>query len=474
MNLRSLLLLTLWLGVYSAARAQNIAIRLGPDKIGLNEPYTITIEVQNERIREHDPFPDIRGFRKLGTSSSTSTSMVNGQYSLTQSITQNYMPEREGRFTLPAFSMLVNGQELRSPGAGITVGPPVQQQTQIDPFEEMLGRRQPQEFIDVKEDAFFALTVDKKEVYVGEGINATLGFYVAETNRAELSFYETGKQLAEIRKKLTPGNCWEESFTIERLEREDVTLNGRRYGLYRIMESVFYPFNAVEIQFPSVPLQMIKYKVAKNPTFFGRNRQEEVATFYSKPQRVRVKALPPHPLRETVPVGRYELREELPLSTAVTGQSLSYRFSIVGEGNLTAIDKPLVAATDILEFYPPNVYQNINRGNHRVTGSKSFNYFIIPKEPGQHRLGDFIRLVYFDPVRARYDTLQSNTVLQVTGESKKNASISSIDLGTFYDLIESENNRLRPLAAGDPLKLFANMAIFAMLALSIALLVKRK
>lgn len=471
---RTALTLTAVLGFYSAIQAQNISIRPGPEKIGMNEVYTITIEVQNERIRDHDPFPDIQGFRKLGTSSSTSTSIVNGQYSITQSLTQNYLPQREGTFSLPSFSMKINGQDTRVAGTNIQVGPPAQQRGPVDPFEEMLGRRQPQEFIDVKEDAFFALTVDKKDIYVGEGVNVTLGFYVAETNRAELAFYETGKQLAEIRKKLTPINCWEESFTIERLEREDVTLNNRRYGRYRLMESVFYPFNTDEIIFPSVSLQMIKYKIAANPSFFGRSRQEDIATFYTKPQKVRVKALPPHPLRETMPVGRYELSEEISEKSPQTGQSFTYRFSIFGEGNLSAIDRPSLNPGDVFEFYPPNVFQNVNRASHRVTGSKTFNYFVIPKEPGEYNLGDFIHFVYFDPVRARYDTLQSSYILNVSGESKKNAAISSIDLGSFYDLIESEGNLLKSRQASDPLKLFANLAIFAMLALSIALLLKRK
>ena len=63
---------------------------------------------------------------------------------------------------------------------------------------------------------FFALSTDKSEVFVGEGFTLTLAFYVAETNRAGLSFYNTSEQLAEIKKTITPANCWEENFNIEK------------------------------------------------------------------------------------------------------------------------------------------------------------------------------------------------------------------------------------------------------------------
>jgi len=91
-----------------SARAQDIIIKLGPDEIGANQIFTISIIVKNDRIKSYNDFPEIDGFIKRGTSSSSSTNIINGQITTTQSVTMNYVPQNEGTFTLPPFTMEVN------------------------------------------------------------------------------------------------------------------------------------------------------------------------------------------------------------------------------------------------------------------------------------------------------------------------------------------------------------------------------
>ena len=65
---------------------------------------------------------------------------------------------------------------------------------------------------------------------------------------------------------------------------------------------------------------MIKYKVAKNPSFFGQNRKEDFKKFYTKAKRVKVKELPPHPLKNSVAVGDYKLDERIRTKDLETGK----------------------------------------------------------------------------------------------------------------------------------------------------------
>lgn len=449
-------------------KAQNIEIKLGPDEVALNQYFTITVEVINDRLQGYDEFPEIEGFVKQGTSSSSSMNVINGQVSSTQSIIQNYRPTREGIFRLPAFTMQINGQTIRSQGKTIKVGPPVQRQQQFDPFnydpfQDFFGRDQKQEYIEVKDDAFLALTTSKDEIYVGEGVNVTLAFYISETNQAPLNFFEIGKQLVEITKELEPNNCWEENFYIDKLHQEQVRIGNKRYARIKIYEATFFPFNDEDLEFPSIDLKMIKYKVAKNRSFFGRNRKQDFKTFTSKPKTVKVKKLPPHPLRESVSVGRFRLSEDISDTQLETGQSFNYEFSILGEGNISSINGPEVPEQDEIEFYPPNVQQNIARRNNKVRGQKSFKYYGIPNEPGTYDLANFMKWVYFDPVNERYDTLQSDIQVIVTGESKKNQYISSNDLGSFYDVIELEDNKLKATNTIDIFKLVTNIMLILMI-----------
>lgn len=429
-------------------QGQQITVTLGPDEIGQNQSWTITATVQNNRLSSYDHFPDIKGMKKRGTSTQSTTRIINGQTTSSQSVIMTYLPLAQGSITIPSFTMKINGETVKVTGKTVKVGPPVQQRDPFasffddDPADDMFGRKET-EFVDVKEDAFLAMRTNKNEVYVGEGFNATLSFFVAESNRAPLQFHELSRQLGEILKRIKPANCWEENFNIENIEAQRVIIGGKPYDEYKIYQATFYPLNAEPIRFPSIGLQMIKYKVAKNPSFFGQNRLENFKTYYTKPKTITVKELPPHPLRESVAVGNYFLNEKLGASTVETGQSVSYEFNIYGEGNIAGIGKPAVSSSDDFEFYEPSIRQDINHANDRVTGTKFFNYFIIPKEPGTYPLKQFFSWVFFNPKTSRYDTLTSKLSLNVQGVSKRNEIIHARDGGGFYDKMGNVDNSLR-------------------------------
>ncbi|MDH4058213.1 MAG: BatD family protein, partial [Cyclobacteriaceae bacterium] len=322
-------------------------------------------------------------------------------------------------------------------------------------------------------DAFLAVTTNKEEVYVGEGFNAVLGFYVAEDNNAPLYWYQLSKQVSEILKKIKPNNCWEENFNVENIEGERITVQGKRYTRYKIYQATFYPLNTEPVTFPQVSLEMIKYKVAKNPSFFGQNRQEDFKTFYSKPKTVKVKELPPHPLRQQVAVGDYRLDEKIGSTALETGKSFPYDFTIFGEGNISSIDKPDAKSNANFDFYEPNVRQSINRDGNRVAGSKSFSYFIIPKEPGEFKLADNFQWVFFNPTKHKYDTLKAKAVVNVSGESLKNEVIESVNPGTFYDRIAGADNTLKTISENSWMKYSINIFILVMLAGSAYLVFKK-
>ncbi|MFY0651587.1 MAG: BatD family protein [Cyclobacteriaceae bacterium] len=469
LHLNRILILLVALFVTFNVFSQKLNVKLGKGEIAMNEYFTITFTVENAKLQEYSGFPEIKGFVKRGTSSSSSTNFINGQRSFSHSITQNYQATAEGVFELKPFAIKVNGKQVKIRGKKIKVGPARQRRRRNDPFgndpfEDFFGRgNRKQEFVDVKADAFLALTTDKSSVYLGEGFTVTLAFYVSVKNRAELSFYELGKQLPEIVKEIKPTNCWEENFEIGNISGEPVEINGQRYNQFRIYQAAFYPLNKETIQFPSVDLNMIKYKVAKNPTFFGRNRQENIQKFTSKSKMVQVKELPPHPLRESVSVGNYRLRENISSNNLKTGDSFNYSFDIAGEGNISAVSEPSFVSDENFDFYPPNVKQDINKGNGKVRGVKSFSFYGIPNEPGSYNMKDYFSWIYFNTAKEQYDTLRSDITLVISGESKKNESISSTDMGSFYDTIELKDNSLYDVGGEGKYKIFANIAIFLML-----------
>jgi hypothetical protein len=218
---------------------------------------------------------------------------------------------------------------------------------------------------------------------------------------------------------------------------------------------------------------MIKFKVAKNPSFFGQNRQEDFKTFYSKPKTVKVRELPPHPLRDAVSVGEYRLEERLAKNNLETGQSVGYDFTVYGEGNISGIEKPPIAPNGSFDIYEPNIKQSITRDIGRVSGNKSFSYFMIPKEPGTFNLANYFQWVYFNPATRKYDTLKSKQVVTVIGESQKNQAIESNNLGSFYDRADASDNTLKSVNSRNGLKIALNVFILLVLGASVFLIFKK-
>jgi hypothetical protein len=453
------------------AKGQDVKIELGPDEIGLNETLTIKVTISNEKIKSYDQFPEITGFQKQGISQSSSMNLINGQMSSSNSIIQYYKPTRTGQFTIPDFSILINGLSFPADGKRITVvetkkssgiGSPT-----IDPFAEFFGRTAEEpEFVELEDDAFFSVAVDKDEVFAGEGFNVSLAFYMSEANQAPFQFYEPGKQLDAILKQIKPSNAWEENYNISNINPEQVTINGKKWMKFKVYEASFFPFAEGEVVIPRIGWQMIKFKVAKNPTFFGANRLEDFKTFYSPPKTIKVKPLPPHPLRNEVNVGVFQIRENITELEIETGKGFEYNFGISGIGNINAITPPRRLSGANLNTFDPNVRQQINRGYSRVSGIKDYNYYITLNEAGEINLADHFQWIYFDPIRAVYDTLKPSAKIRVVGESKVNQAISSQRLGGLYDRIQTEDNRF----SNEQYKDYFTMAINILLLASVALL----
>ncbi len=448
--------------------AQSVEIQLGRTDVAANEAFKISVVATNGKITDISDFPNIRGLRKVGVSQSQNVSIVNGRMTSAISVVQNYAPTREGSFKFKPFTMVVNGNVVKGAGGTVNVGPARVRQ---DPFAEFFGggrgKREPLEFMDVKDGAFIALSTDKNEVFVGEGFTATLAFYMPFEDRGKIDFdYSLGDQLTELLKTLKPADSWEENFGINKIAEERVQLNGKWFLKYKIYQATYYPLNSEKIEFPSVGLKMKKYKFSKSQGIFGRERKEDFKTFYTAPKSVNVKQLPPHPLRDVVNVGEYKLAEEIEEKDKFeTGKGFDYRFSIQGRGNISSIKNPNLPKDAGLLFYPPNTEQNISRNSGTVYGTKQFDYNIEPSEPGSYNLGDFFQWIYFNPKTEQYDTLKSNKTIEVVGESQKNQSIASNDLGEFYSDMDKVNNQLKSRSDANWTLILANLVVLLALGL---------
>ncbi len=479
--MRLLLACILIVAFLTPAMAQQVSIELGKTPLPINQYFTVSIKLQDEQLKEYTPFPEIEGFKKSNRYSSEKTVTVGGITNIIRTYTQNYAALDEGDYVLKPFSMKVNGNTIQSQGMTIKVVPMQIGRSQDPNMPDLIEQEQEQtiapeeiEFVDKDDNAFLRLYTSKQKVFVGEAVDVTLYFYLAQEDQRLLDFYDFANQISSIIKQIKQPNVWEETFDFSEITPENITLQGKPYLRFRLYEAVLYPINLQQLKFPQLQLKMIKYKVAKTPNLLVEDRLEGYKTFYTHERTVDVAELPAHPLRNVVPVGNYTLREKLSSKKVTVNKSFTYLFEVVGEGNLDAVMAPVPVAPAGLEFYPPDTWQDITRRTGRVSGSKSFSFTILPREPGTYDLAKTLEWIYFNPTTASYDTLRPTLQVRVTGSRDSDALVLSRDLGAFYSIIENEDNTLISLHFFDEIKRYTNIILLVLLTVSAFIFLRNK
>jgi hypothetical protein len=465
--------LSIFMGVVSYA--QTAEITLGRQEMGYHETFSITLTMKGARISEYSAFPDFPDLIKKNISNSTSTEIVDNQVRINQSVIQYYLPAKDGNITVRPFSMTVNGITVNSRGTTLKVSKQTTSKAD-DPFADFwdAGRKSDSEYTEVADEAFFSVSVDKREIFLGEGFLMTISFYISLRDKAKIEFYKINDQLAEILKVVKPENCWEENYGIDQINPEYVTLNGQQFTQYKIYQSVFFPLSAENITIPPASLKMLKFKVAKNPSFFGNNLKEDFKTYTSKASRVVVKPLPEHPLKSLVNVGVFKMKESLSELQWETGKSYNYTVEISGEGNIASLKEPILAGQDVFEYLSPVASVRLNKTKTGLQGAKTFRYQLQAKEPGVYPLGDFFQWVYFNPVTKKYETLKSDLTIEVTGESRKNMEIAGqAEPEGFYSMMFEASNSLKKREPYSLTIIFANITLVAVLACTVLVVLTR-
>lgn len=434
----------LWLPFNGKLFAQKVAIELGQQEIALNEVFTITITCQDQPISSYSYFPDLAGFEKKSLSAATGEQFVKGSKVKTYLLAQHYAPMREGEFRLKPFTMLVNGKQVETSGLTIRV-------TQSDPNKidskvinlDDFFKTEEKNVIETKEDVFFGLTTNKNEVFLGEGFNLTIALYVASDNTIKLKFTELGDQLSDILRKVRPANCWEEDFNISEIQKNEVQINNKTYTQYKIYQANFYPLNTNTVTLPEVGLKMLRESTGKKGEDDAKKDDESLSkTYVSTAKSIKVKELPKHPLKDQVAVGNFTLQENITKVRMQTGENIRYQLTLVGDGNIANIQNPEIPENNALDFYLLETKTTASREGGQMVNGKVFSYHIFVKEAGKHALKDYFKWIHFNTKTKQYDTLSSNLVLEITGESLKDLEISSSNIGDFYRQIITENNRL--------------------------------
>ncbi|RZK43450.1 MAG: hypothetical protein EOO57_00205 [Hymenobacter sp.] len=154
------------------------------------------------------------------------------------------------------------------------------------------------------------------------------------------------------------------------------------------------------------------------------------------------------------------LREGISGTRFRTGEAFVYTFGVEGAGNTAALVLPAPRATPQLEVYGPDIKEEkLPDGTPR----KSFRYRLVPHQPGVLRLDSLFKLVFFDPVAARYDTLRSELRPEVSGPARSVATTSPADDPFYGPALARADSRLQPLDVYQDVRRYAGWLVGALL-----------
>lgn len=384
----------------SFAHAQEVQFTASaPSVVAAGEQFRLvyTINTRAENIR----LPDLGLFRLISgpaTSSSSSVQIINGEMTQSRSVTYTYVlgATEEGNYTIGPASITAGEDQYTSNSVSIeVVSGSAGQGTGREPAgpDATADRSLP----DIAgDDIFVRILLDKKEVFQGEGILATIKLY----SKLDLTGIEN------VRFPAFSGFYQQDIETppLRSLDRE--VINGEIYGTGILKQMLLFPQRNGEIKIEPFGMDaVVRQRVGRRGSlfddFFGGTESRRIPV-ESPPLTLKVKPLPgERPEGFSGGVGSFSLSAEIEPERPRSNEAITMRLTISGQGNLRLLRQPEIDFPHGFEVYDPNVSEAITNSPAGQQGKITWEYLIIPRSTGNFSIPS-LQFSYFDPAAAQY------------------------------------------------------------------------
>lgn len=396
---------------------QNIQVLMdAPGSVGINEQFQLNITI-NTNPASFTP-PNLNDFQVLmgpSTSSSSSIQIINNKMTQSYEYTYSYVlqPRKQGKFTLSPAQFTANGKKYNSNSLTIEVSGSSSQASSGSGSSQNSSNQ----VVDESGNLFLKVFLDKKSVYQGEFITGTVKLYsqarvVQVANLIMPNFDGFYKQDIQ-----TP--------PLRSLNRENV--NGKTYLTGVIGKFILIPQKQGTLKIGSASLACaIQIQTRGNGFFDDFFPQVETVEKQAKssPFSVEVLPLPSRPSSFTGAVGKFSFSANYDKTKVNANDPVILKLNIQGAGNLKLIEAPKIDFPDGIETSEPTVNNKINDKDGGISGSKEFEYLLIPRAPGKMTLPP-IEFSYFDPVAKQFKTISSSSVTLDVEPGSNNSTVST-------------------------------------------------
>ncbi len=413
--MKRFLLFALWmLAASSFSWGQAFTALVSKKQVPLDGTLQVSFRLDNAAGRNFQA-PDFAGFQLLGgPSTSQSMEFINGV--MRQSTTWTYVvrPSETGNKRIGSAKVEVEGKSLATepitvevtaagsnPSASNAATPP------SDPAEVSADVRK-----QIQDNFFVKTSVSDQDVSVGEQVTVTYKLFT------RLNFNGFSPKPPSYQgfwtEELDPGS--------RQLQRENY--NGQAFNATVFKKVVLFPQRAGKLTIDPMNIETgVQVMVPKSGNrtsvfddFFNQYRTIDY-TLVTDNITVNVRPLPDagKPTGFNGAVGRYRLSASLDKEEAKTGDAITLHIEVSGEGNVKTLPDFDLNFPPDFEVYDPKMAESVSRDGGMLGGTKTFDFLLIPRNPGEYRLPDIV-LAYFDPKSRQYEVKTVNLpVVKVTG-----------------------------------------------------------
>lgn len=410
---KKLLIVLSFVGIALGAFADEVVFRAqAPKQVVVGKPFQVTYTV-NQRSRDLRA-PEFTDFEVLSgpyTSTSSSTSFVNGKRtsSFEQTYTYMLMALNAGAFTIGPATVKVDGENVQSNGVRIEVLPEDQQPSNSSQSGQTATRSnsangQTGAAGQANTDNLFVRTIaSKTRVHEQEALLLTYKLYFANVDVAQLT---NNTKIPEFTGFL------KQDIEIGEIQTELEHYNGRNYQTAVIYRTVLYPQHSGDIVIDPARFEVVLRVQTRQQVrsifddFFGT--YTNVTKMLTAPGvTIHAAALPSgKPAGFSGGVGKFTMTPSISQTEIQANEAVTIKLDITGAGNMKLLKTPAIDWPEGFEPYDPKVTNNFKTTTSGVSGTKSIEYLAIPRSAGEYTI-PAVKFSYFDIDDKAYKTLST-------------------------------------------------------------------
>lgn len=383
--------------------AQKLTAQASKTKVAVGETFQISFSINTNG--SGFKAPSLNDFDIYsGPNQSTSMSFING--SMSQSITYSYViaAKKEGKFTIGSASMNAGGTTVQSNSLTIEVvkgNASAQNQSNTSVPSQ---NPTPVNSENIGDNLFVKTIVSKTKAYLGEQITVTHKVYT----RYQLRGFQ------DIKFPDYRGFWSQEAPSNQQIQVVNENIDGINYQVGELKRTYVFAQRSGKLEIEPMNIECVVRKQSnKRPRdifeqFFGGGYEDAVYTVKSKPVQIEIIPLPEtnKPSDFSGAVGNYSFKAQLSKDKIKANDAINLTITITGKGNIKLVDPLKINFPEDFETYDAKTKENISANGGGVSGSKTFDYLIIPRHGGDYKI-DQINFSYFDPEKKQYITLPS-------------------------------------------------------------------